>query len=183
MNGVPGAFVPLPSPPAWPQARSGDGGTPYGWQQSRTIPAGDAREMHVIDEVNAEFLWRFSVFGRVLVRVVYGTSSTREFVDLQAPVVMAVPGKLAVYVRSADTQAEQPFQVTCTKATGAARSQARKLITVVGPLSDDAASFTALTAATLTVAGQAVILTAGQTVPLVAPSSLVAGAGFQEFEP
>jgi len=183
MNGVPGAYVPLPSPPASPQARSGNGGTPYGWQQSRTIPAGDAREQQAIDEVDAEFLWRFSVFGRVLVRVVYGTTATREFVDLQAPVVMAVPGKLAVYVRSADTNSDQPFQVTCTKATGAARSQARRAITAAGPIDDDAASFTALVASTLTVAGQAVILAAGQTVPLVAPSSLVAGAGFQEFEP
>lgn len=180
--GVPGAQVPLPSPPASPQARSGDAGTPYGWQQSRTIAAGDEAEQHCIDEVNAEFMWRFSVFGRVLVRVVYGTSQTREFVDLQAPVIMTIPGKLAVYVRSADPQSSQTFSVTCTKATGGARSQARRLVDAAGGLSDDAVSFFALVACVLTVGGQAVNLAAGQSVPLVAPSSLTSGAGFEEFE-
>jgi hypothetical protein len=181
-NGVPGAYVPIPSPPASPQARAGDAGTPHGWQQSRTIPAGDAREQPCIDEVNAEFLWRFSVFGRVLVRVVYGTSSTREYVDLQAPVVMTVPGKLCVSVRAADPEEDTPFTVTCTPATGGARSQARRLVDSAVDFSDDAVSFVALVASTLTVGGQAVTLATGQSVPLIAPSSLVSGAGFEEFE-
>lgn len=182
--GVPGPQVPIPSPPAAPQARSGDAGTPYGWQQSRTIPAGDEREQQAIDEVNAEYMWRFSVFGRVLVRVVYGTLATREFVDLQAPVIMNVPGKLAVYVRSADPQSAQVFSVTCTKSAGNSSccSQARRLVDSAGALSDDAVRFFALVASVLTVGGQAVNVAAGQSVPLVAPSSLTSGAGFEEFE-
>lgn len=182
--GVPGPQVPIPSPPAAPQAHAGDGGTPYGWQQARTIAAGDATEYHVIDAgVNAESFWRFSVFGRVLVRVVYGTSKTRELVDLQAPVVMAVPGKAAVYVRSADDENAVEFSVTLTKAFSCCLSQARRLVNVASSLSDDAVRFVALAATTLTVGGQAVSLTAGQSVPLVAPSSLTAGAGFEEFDP
>ena len=50
-NGVPGAWVPIPSPPASPQARSGDAGTPYGWQQSRTIAAGMAKPMPTLPPV------------------------------------------------------------------------------------------------------------------------------------
>jgi hypothetical protein len=176
------------SPPpgsAVPDQLKNDTGPTYGFQQSRTIPAGDARSQPVIDEVRAEFLWRFSIFGRVFVRVTYGTLQTRQFVDLLAPVVMTVPGQLNVEVRAVDPQSETPFSVTVTKATGGARAIARSALDAGAgavALSDDAAFYTALSVSTLTIAGLPVTVAASQTVPVVAGSSLVTGTGFQEFE-
>lgn len=183
-----GPLLPMFSPPpatAVPNALANDTGAQYGFQQSRTIPAGDDRPQPVIDEIRSEFVWRFSVFGRVFVRVTYGTNMTRQFVDLLAPVVMTIPGQLNVEVRSVDPQFDTPFSVTVTKATGGCRAIARSALDAgIGSvaLSDDAAFYTALSASTLTIAGLPVSVAASQTVPVVAGSTLLTGTGFQEFE-
>lgn len=183
-----GPLLPMFSPPpasAVPNPLANNTGRQYGFQQSRTIAAGDARPQPVIDEVRADFVWRFSVFGRVFVRVTYGTNMTRQFVDLLAPVVMTIPGQLNVEVRSVDPDVDTPFSVTVTQATGGARAIARSALDAGAgavALSDDAAFYTALSASTLTIAGLPVSVAASLTVPVVAGSTLLTGTGFQEFE-
>lgn len=174
------------SPAPWFAPHQGDGGTPYGFQGGRTIEQGDTKAQVAIDVQQAESLWRFSITGGdLLVDVTFGTLATRSIRNLRAPVVMTVPGKLTVEVRSNDTNAAQPYKATLTAATAGA-SQARRPVDAGGgpavPLDVDAARFTALAACTLTVGGLAVTLAASEVVPLIAPSVLLTGRGFEEFE-
>ncbi len=185
-----GPLLPMFSPPpaSGPDPRSvGNTGEIYGEQNSRVIAAGAANggQQEAIDVVKAPYLWRFSVFGRVFVRVTYGTKQTRSFVDLLAPVIMTVPGQLTVTVRPVDPDVDTAYSVTLTAATGGARAVARSALDAslgAVPISDDAAFFTALSASTLTIAGLPVTVAASQTVPVVAGSTLNTGTGFQEFE-
>jgi hypothetical protein len=177
----------LANPPNLAQANNA--GPEYGIQGQYTWVVGDNKPQQPIDVPKADFLWRISVFGAVLVSIRYGTKSTREILLLQAPVVLALPGQLTVTVTPADPLHAAPVtcRVTLTQATGAPRAQARKLADAGGgavTLDDGAVSFTALTASTLTIAGVAgVAVAATASVPLVAGAVLTAGKGFQEFEP
>lgn len=179
---------PVPvSPPPWmppPQAAIGNTGPVYGTQSRHVWVAGQTDERGVIDVVKAVALWRISVFGSVLVRVTYGTQATREFAELQAPVVMTVPGQVVVSVRPRDDEGAI-CTVTLTQATDGGPSHARKFADAGGvgvDLDNDAVRFVALTASTLTISGAAVVVPALSSVPLVAGSSLDTGSGFQEFE-
>lgn len=175
--------------PAWPQPGNtrgvvGNSGPQYGTQQSHVWRNGETNAVQVLDTIRAEALWRISVFGRVLVTILYGTSKARSITDLQAPVVITVPGQALVTVRPRDDQGTSCI-VTLTKATAGALANARKFIDdSAGSLAFDegAVRFYALEASSLLVAGLAVAVPAFTSVPLVAGSGLVSGSGFQEFE-
>lgn len=177
--------VPVSGPPAQPppQGAVGNTGVVYGTQALAKWAAGDTTAKQVCDVTKASALWRFSAFGRVLISINYGTRATREIIELQAPCVLTIPGQFTATARPLDDQGAE-CRVTLTQATAGARSQARN---VVGPgpvnLSDDAVSFVALNACTLTISGVAVAVPALSVVPLVAGSVLNTGSGFQEFEP
>lgn len=170
-------------PPGEPVYR-GNMGEVYGEQSSREIAIGDTNEHQCVDLVRAEFLWRVSVFGPVLARLVYGTLQTREIRDLRTPLVMGVPGQCAIYVRALNPEAGARYSVTATKATGGARSVARRPLS--GPNADfhpDAAFYTAITASSVTTGGLTATVPANITIPVVAGAVLVSGTGFEEFEP
>jgi hypothetical protein len=177
--------VPVSGPPAQPppQGAVGNTGVVYGTQQRAKWAAGDTKAVQVCDVTKAAALWRFSAFGRVAITIDYGTRGTRQILRVLAPVVITLPGQFTATAQPLDDQGTECF-VTLTQATAGARSQARN---VVGPgpvnLSDDAVSFVALNACTLTISGVAVAVPALSVVPLVSGSVLNTGSGFQEFEP
>jgi hypothetical protein len=162
----------------------GNVGPEYGIQQAHVWRAGDTKPRDVIDVVKADWLWRFSVFGRVLVDVLYGTRKARAIVALQAPVVLTVPGQLLVTVTPRDDDGTSCV-VSLTPVTASGISQARSFIDDSGgavSFAEGACRFFALSASALTIAGVAVAVPALAAVPLTAGSVLVTGSGFQEFE-
>jgi hypothetical protein len=164
---------------------SGNTGPIYGIQQFKPWNPGETDARQVCDTIKAFSLWRFSAFGRVLITIDYGTMATRKILQLQAPVVLTIPGQFTATATPIDNLGTD-CKVTLTPATAGARSIARQFVdAAAGPairLSDDAIDFWALTASTLTISGAAVVVPALAIVPLVAGSSLNTGSGFQEFE-
>lgn len=189
---APHLWMPEPHPPVSDPAErqasiSGpnDSGPLYGTQSKAVWAAGDTSEKQVCDTIKGNHLWRFSAFGNVTLSIVYGTLMTRQIVDLQAPMVLEIPGQFTATAKPR-TEEGATCRITLTKATGGVKSAARRFVTAAGGavlLSDDAVDFFALIASTLTISGQAVVVPALQIVPLVAGSSLDTGAGFQEFVP
>lgn len=177
--------VSRPAAPLPPGAPVGNTGPQYGTQQSHVWRPGETTPRDVIDVMKNNSLWRFSVFGRVLVDVLYGTSKARSIMGLQAPVVLNVPGQLVVKVTPRDDQGTSCV-VTLTESTAGSATQARAFIDDSGgavAFDEGACRFFALSASALTIAGVAVAVPALAIVPLTAGSGLVSGSGFQEFEP
>lgn len=159
-------------------------GRVYGTQSRHDWTAGQTDPRVVCDVVKAEALWRLSVFGRVYLTIQYGTLATRQLVNLQAPVVLTIPGQFTATARPLDGNGAS-VDVTLTQATAGGLSHARAFVTAAGgavALDSGAVRFVALTASTLTISGAAVVVPALATVPLVAGSTLDTGSGFQEFE-
>lgn len=160
----------------------GNTGPIYGTQVYHRWQPGETDERQVLDALKTSALWRVSVFGRVFVRVTYGTNFTRQLL-LRAPVVMTAPGQLNLVAYPIDG-AGASCEVTLTQATADKTNVARLLVSGPNaPLSPSAVQFVALTASQLTIAGIATAVPALSTVPLVPDSVLVSGDGFQEFEP
>jgi|SRR6187551_610461 len=167
-----------------PGAPVGNMGAQYGIQQSATWAAGDVVPRQLVDTRKADSLWRFSIFGAVLVTISYGTSKNRPIVALQAPVVLTIPGQFTATVQPLNAEGATAV-VTLTEATAGGISQARKVVTRGGAdvaLDDGAVRYFALTVSALTISGVATAVPALSSVPLVAGSVLTAGSGFQEFE-
>ncbi len=161
-------------------------GPTYGTQQLAVWQAGDVGERQLCDtSQKAAMLWRFSCFGRVDVRIDYGTLATRKILTIRAPVVLTIPGQFTATATPINGEGTEA-RITLTQATGGAHSIARQFVNAgAGPavaLSDDAVDFVALVASTLTISGIAVAVPALSTVPLVVGSTLNTGSGFQEFE-
>lgn len=165
-----------------PQGMVGNTGVIYGTQVFRQWAPGDTSEKQVLDvAAKSSALYRISVFGRVVLKVIYGTQKTREILRLQAPVVMTIPGQITIIATPLDANGAT-CEVTLTQATAGARGIARLLATGPVNLSNDAVAYTALTASNLTISGIVTAVPALATVPLVAGSVLNSGDGFQEFE-
>lgn len=182
---VPGpANVSEPGHSLPPGAPVGRMGPQYGIQQAARWAAGDVTPRQIVDTLKAAALWRVSIFGSVLVTISYGSSKARPIVELQAPVVLSIPGQFTATARPLDDQGATAI-VTLTEATAGGISQARKVV-VRGvanvALDEGAVRYFALTASTLTIGGVASVVPANSSVPLVAGSVLTAGSGFQEFE-
>jgi len=175
------------SQPAWAQPAGlpvGNMGADYGIQVFAKWDAGDIKARDVIDVRRADALWRLSAFGNVLLTVAYGTKKKRAITDLQAPLVITVPGQFILTATPRDDQGTTCV-VALTQATAGAISMARKFVARGGAdvaLDDGALRYFALTASTLTISGAAVVVPALGLVPLVAGSVLTSGSGFQEFE-
>lgn len=181
-------WLPEPRPPvsghSRPQAEVGNTGVIYGTQQRAIWAPGQSEEREVCNALKPGALWRLSVFGRVTVRIGYGTQATRSIALVQAPVVLSIPGQFTAYAKPLNDQGAE-CQVTLTQATAGARAIARRFVTAAlgaVDLDDDAVDFWALVASTLTISGQAVAVPALAIVPLVSGAVLNTGAGFQEFE-
>lgn len=162
----------------------GDMGAEYGIQQFKVWAPGNTVPEQVLDTRRADALWRVSAFGNVLLTLGYGTTKRRAIVDLQAPLVMTVPGQLTLTARPRDNQGATCV-VTLTEATAGSISNARKFVVRGGAdvaLDDGALRYFALTNSTLTISGAAVVVPALAIVPLVVGSVLTGGSGFQEFE-
>lgn len=176
---VPVSGYPAQPPPA---GSVGNTGVVYGTQQRAIWAPGDTKARQVCDVIKATALWRFSAFGNVTITIDYGTRDNRKILELQAPVVITLPGQFTATATPLDAEGAE-CRVTLTQATAGARSQARRLATGPETLSPDAVDFFALDACTLTISGVAVAVPALAIVPLVAGSVLNTGNGFQEFEP
>lgn len=161
-------------------------GERYGTQSRGVWRTGDANRKQLIDGLLAVSLWRISVEGPVLLDIEYGTSARRKIVDIEAPMVLTVPGIVQVYARPNNPGHEGiECRVTLTPATAGSVSQCRKIAdATVAPVDLDAGAvrFVALAASTVVISGTAVAVPALSTVPLIDGSQLTSGRGFQEFE-
>ncbi len=163
---VPGGSAPAGAP-------VGNMGPQYGIQQSAKWAAGDVKPRQLVDVTKADALWRFSIFGAVLVTISYGSSKARAIADLMAPVVITIPGQFTATVRPL-TEEGASAVVTLTEATAGALSQARKAVVrgaVDVALDDGAIRYFAVTASTLTISGMAAVVPACSSVPLVAAAA------------
>lgn len=178
------SWQPEPRPPVsghYMGPHDDDNGPTYGTQQRAVWFPGATDTRQVIDAKRSVALWRLSVFGRVDLKITYGTLGTRSVLSVRAPVVMTVPGQLIVDATPID-DAGTECTVTLTQATAGARSIARQFVTGPVNLDDGATDFWALTACSLTISGVVVAVPALQIAPLVVGSVLTSGSGFQEFE-
>ena len=168
--------------PGW----NGNTGEVYGTQLFAIWRPGETKPIQICDTVKAEYTWRFSAFGPVTLVISYGTRGNRTLLNLQAPVVLTLPGQFtATATPFGATDVERVCECTLTKATAGARSVARKLAdSTAGAVALDlgAVDYWALTASTLTISGVAVVVPALSIVPLVSGAVLNTGIGFQEFE-
>ena len=192
MNQPPNNWLPVPRPPVsgpaepQPPGAVGNSGVIYGTQQKAVWVAGHRLdERQIIDLRKCDALWRISVFGRVLLRLNYGTQATRQLANLRAPLVITVPGQVTVTAQPLDDLGTI-CTVTATQASAGARSICRQLVGTTAPtnldLHEDAVAFFALTASSLIISGSVVAVPALAVVPLVAGSVLTDGSGFVEYE-
>jgi hypothetical protein len=177
--GTPGS----PRPYLPPHPGPNDGPQMFGLQGGRLITAANSG-LIVIDAENAKHLWRISITGGQLrCDVTWGTARTRQLLDLRAPLMMCVPGKVTVAVRKA-AQGDQECFATLTPVTAGSWSARRSVDATAGAviLHEDSSRFVALVASTLSIDGLAVTLAAAESVPLISPANLLTGYGFEEFE-
>jgi hypothetical protein len=176
---------PVSGPPQ-PIGPGGSSGPRYGSLSKAKWAVGDVTEKEIITVTRADLLWRVSVFGPVLLRVDYGTTMRRQFALLRAPLVMTLPGQVFVYAAPvSDQHTGIECTATLTAASSGARAICRHIVTSLPgavALNNDAVSYFALTASTLTIAGFAVVVPALSAVPLVSGSVLNTGSGYEEFE-
>lgn len=153
----------------------------YGIQSQRVWAAGDNDSKLLIDAMRSEFLWRASVHGENLVlSLSYGTLATVMLEGLRLPFVGFIPGQVQLTATKLDPGAAAIARVTLTAATGGLSTV--RMFVGVQTLPASASSFTALAAATLTVAGVGPIaVPVGATLPLVAPAAVTAGSGIVEI--
>lgn len=177
------------APPALPLGDQGSIGYKHGLQSAEHWDAGASDNRQICDQRLAAHMWRLSVFAaqHIVVNVEFGTSRARQFKALRGPLVMYVPGQLAVYAQPTplDDGTFPPgyAMCTCTPVNSGQQSSARVLRTAFGALPDDAARFVPLAASVLTIDGNNVTLAVGQTIPLIAGATLTSGIGYLEFDP
>ena len=183
-NGLPQTAVP------WTGKQPHDAGERFGLQGLFTWLPGDNQEQQVADARLAEHLWRISAFGAVELRLVYGTQANLELVGLEAPLVMNIPGQLALYASPLDQTVLRTDTVECrvtlTPVTQGCCQSARQLIAFSSgaaiPL-DPASSFFTIKDSDINFRSVDVPVPAFTRVPLIAGCFLVSGAGFAEYEP
>jgi hypothetical protein len=174
-----GAPPPSALPPGVPQSPI----THFGFQTKQVWGSAQTDVRSLWDSVPNPTgeLWRLSVVGNLRVFLEWGTSAKRTLI-LDAPIACDLPGNVSVRARPIGVDGATGL-VTVAKSSGAGPQVLRLYTNTIGAVHDDATSFTALVASTVTVRGNAVVLTPGQTLPLVSGSSLTAGAGILEFIP
>lgn len=155
----------------------------HGQQFAAAWAAGEGGTKPIMTVEPAPALWRVSVFGDLLLRVTWGTSSTLSIDAVQAPFVATLPGRVTIEGRQRDPAVATNAFCTLTPASAGQLPVFRTVQTIPGPLPFCAYRVTALTAATVTVAGVAVVLVAGASLPVIDDSSLTAGTVLVELAP
>lgn len=176
--------VSRPAAPQPPPGSVGNTGEVYGGQVRAIWTPGQHDGRKVLNLLKAEYVWRISVFGRVLLELQYGTLGTRTIPNLRTPLVMTVPGQVTIFAQPLDDEGTV-CSVTATKASAGARAICRQLVGADAgavDLHEDGADFFALVASSLTISGVVTAVPACTVVPLVAGSSLTSGGGFVEYE-
>lgn len=190
MNNNPHTAPPALPPRPWSVADNA--GVKHGLQASETWGVGEHDGRDICDQRLAHGMWRLSVFGseHILLDVQFGTSKSRQFRNLRAPLVLYVPGQLTVSARPSPTDSGfypgSEVMCTCTPVSSGHGCDARFLRTTPGALPIDAARFRALAASVVRITDVGTIvdvpLAVGAVLPLIAGSSLISGAGYVEFE-
>lgn len=156
-----------------------------------------SRETQAVDIASSDEvpLWRVSAFSsragiqQLTARLIYGTCSTIELIDLVCPLVAYVPGNVQLYLQPQTN----PFVLGPMNGYVSARPVWSPGQQVVRSLADataaavnlpaTAVSYTAYTASTLTVAGIGPIAVAvAETLRLIGPARLTAGTGIAEHD-
>ena len=183
-DGTPHTAVP------WTGVQPHDAGETFGLQGLYTWLPGDNQEQQVLDARLAEHLWRISAFGAVQLRLVYGTRANLELVGLEAPLVMNIPGQVALYASPLDQTDLRTDTVECrvtmTPVTQGCCQSARQLIAFSSGapiLLDPATSYFAIKDSDINFRSIDVTVPAFTRVPLIAGCFLESGAGFAEYEP
>lgn len=128
-------------------------------------------------------LTRVSVIGNVFVRVLGGSGQANE-ITLRAPFVADLLGRYEIHAQPINGDVATSARLQAVPVTAAGPQVLRQLAdaTLVAVALDPRATwFTALTAATLTVAGVPVVAATAQRIPLLPTSTLATGAGVLEF--
>lgn len=159
------------------------GPVPLGQQQAAAWAAGEGGFKPILTVEPAASLWRVSVFGDLLLRVQWGTSSTNTVENIAAPLIAAFPGRVTVEGQPRDVQTATIASCTLTPATAGGFGSFKQFQTAAGPISPFAVRATAITAANLTIQGQAVALAVGDSIPLTSNSALVAGVIIADLLP
>lgn len=150
----------------------------YGTQNGvQTFAAGDAEPRAMAESQHrSEYLWGITAVGdNVAFDLNWGTKATHRLADLRSPLAVAIPGNFALNCRQVNPALGATALCTLTAVGSRGVTQCRQVVSVLGALSPFAVRATALSGATVTIAGTAVALAAGASVDVVNPASLTAG--------
>lgn len=154
----------------------------YGTQSTRTWGIGETDARVLVDTSQNEYLWRITAHGtsNVRLQLTWGSGSTQVLGAILLPFEAYVPGQAQLSATKQDDGAGS-CTVTLTTSCAYGDQAVRTFVTAVSVLPTSAKRFTALAAATLTIAGVAgIAVAAGATIPLVHPASVTAGSGILE---
>lgn len=178
------------APPASYPAQ-GSSGPIFGQQAIATWEVGDIapKPTPIIDEIAGPNLWLVQVDGPVFIDILWGTSATKQLFAMRSPARFTVPGRCTVTVypmAGAPLAVGVQAKASCVPVYGALCCQdLRQIVVAAAPtaIPDQAQSFFALTASTLTIAGVPVVVPALTRVPLIMPATHDSGTGYLEFAP
>jgi hypothetical protein len=175
-----------PPPAAPPPVGSRrDGSEPYeGIQNEQLWTASELDSRGIIDGSRKPGLYRLTLIGRnVECSIRYGTNATLLLTGVRTPVVMTIPGQVGVSAKPLGGGGAE-VSATLVRVTASSEQHCRRKRSDPGAFEPAVVSFYTLEACSITIDGtNYAAVPAFTRVPLIQPSSLVSGSGFEEFDP
>jgi len=178
-------MVPPAGIPARPPPPRRDGSEPFeGIQNEQLWTASEVDSRGILDGSRKPGLYRLTLTGRnVECSIRYGTNATLLLTGVRTPVVMTVPGQVGVSAKPLGAGGAE-ISATLVRVTASSEQACRRRRTTAGTFDPGVVSFFTLEACSLTIDGQVYAAVPAFTrIPLIQPSSLNTGSGFEEFDP
>lgn len=162
-----------------------DGSEAYeGIQNEQLWTATETDSRGILDGSRKAGLYRLTLVGRnVECSIRYGTNATLLLTGVRTPVVMTIPGQVGVSAKPLGAGGAE-VSATLVRVTASSAQNCRRRRAAAGSFDPGVVSFFTLEVCSLTIDGQLYAAVPAFTrIPLIQPSSLVSGSGFEEFDP
>jgi len=174
-------------PPALPPPVGSrrDGSEPYeGTQNEQLWSSTETDSRGIIDGTRKPGLYRLTLVGKnVECSIRYGTNATLQITGVRPPCIITVPGQIGVSAKPLGAGGAE-VSATLVRVTASSAQSCRRRRSTAGAFDPGVAFFYTLEACSLIIDGQAYpAVPAFTRIPLIQPSSLVSGSGFEEFDP
>ncbi len=163
-----------------------DGSEPYeGIQNEQLWRAGETDSRGIIDATRKPGLYRLTLSGsNVEISLRYGTNATLLLTALRPPIAVTIPGQCGVSAKPISGGDGASISATLVRVTASSTPNLRRKRSTAGAIAPEVAAFFTLEPCSITIDGvNYPVVPAFTRIPLIQPSLLVSGSGFEEFDP